>query len=142
MEDEIKEVKEPKKSEEPKKHVEPKKAKMVSVRLVANVGPSALVEWEDKEGFHRVTIPRVEIKDGKADALTLDAGIPYGFDWSLVELKPLDMVELKYELNKRDIWTADDIRSKPAQVTTTTTKLLGLMRHELLAAAKAAEKEA
>ena len=137
------EAKEPEMKEpEAKSEAKPKrgKTKKVAIRMIESLGESVLVEWMDGDDYFRAIVPRTETLGGEADAQVLAAGVPYGFDWSQVELQPLDPKQLKRELNRRGIWTADDVGKNPNQVQVAINVLSGLMRSRLFAAAKTEEE--
>ena len=115
-----------------KKKPKPKPVKRVEVSLIEHRGESALVQWYDGE-YHRVNIPLSEydFESKTVAADTLQAGIPYGVDWSRLKLE-IDPVALREELYKRNIWTKTDLQSKPNQAIAAINKISGMMRRQML----------
>jgi hypothetical protein len=125
------------------KQAKPPRKKMVHARLIAHKGAAALVEYIDG-GFKRCYIPLAEFdaEKAQADEAVLKAGVPYGVDWSRVELKQLDPLELDQELKRRGLWTLEDIREHPEQAHAAINKISNATRIALVEAAQAqTEKE-
>ena len=126
------------------KQAKPPRKKMVHARLIAHKGAAALVEYIDGGLFRRCYIPLAEFdaEKAQADEAVLKAGVPYGVDWSRVELKQLDPLELDQELKRRDLWTLEDIREHPEQAHAAINKISNATRIALVEAAQAqTEKE-
>jgi hypothetical protein len=83
---------------------------LVPVRQVARSGVNVLVEWADGDDLRRATIPARKVKDGQAEAATLEAGFPYGAPWEEAgfTVSPADVAR---ELRRRGVWTEADLFS-------------------------------
>jgi len=92
-----------------------KKTKTIPVRLVSQSGKSALVEWTEKDGLHRASIPADKVAD-KVDLELLDAAPPYGVPWAEAKIKPFTGSELQAALYAAGVWTAEDALNKPQLV--------------------------
>ena len=80
------------------------------VKVISVQGESALVEWLDGEGLHRVHVPlRLVAADGHVSARTLGRGIPYGVEWEQVEVAPVEAGALAQALREAGIWTQQDL---------------------------------
>lgn len=80
----------------------------VMVRLVAQHGDSALVEWSDPAGAHRAYVPAERVRRGIAEREDLAAGIPYGEAWELLPLGAPGASRVAEALRAHGIWTAED----------------------------------
>lgn len=92
---------------------EPKKAKppepRLPVRLVAHKDGSALVEWLDDSGYHRVYVPLEKVKDGAVSAKDLAKGIPYGLPWEdFIEVTATPEF-IANEMRRHGCWTQADL---------------------------------
>lgn len=87
----------------------------MKVTIIQPKGAAAVVEWVDREGIHRSIIPRSEIdSEGSVSDETLQAGVPYGAQWSEVELKPITGEMVEQALYRAGIWTFDDLQKNSA----------------------------
>lgn len=107
--------------------------KMVEVRVISKNAGAALVEYYEKaSGSHRVIIPGELVQEGKAPLEELEAGAPYGIDWTAVKVKPFSAVELERALHDEGIWTKEDLLQKRVVVLTTINRISGLLLSDLL----------
>jgi hypothetical protein len=80
-------------------------------------GTSTLIEWFDKDGLHRGTLP-MEVKDD-LDIDILDMAVPYGIDFeyclsqSWADVTPKSIAD---RIHAHGIWTAEDIANRPLEV--------------------------
>ena len=81
---------------------------MVPVTLVYAEGKAALVQWVERGKMKRAIVPAGAVKDGEIDAVELEAGLPYGEDWTQVKGVNAAVAE---ELRKRGVWTKEDALS-------------------------------
>ena len=126
-------------SEEKQEHKP--KPKMIEVRTVKTTGKSVIVEYTEKGATKRAIMPVDSIKDGKVDSETLSLGIPYGIDWSKLELNQVTAEQLATELHKNDIWTREDVQKNPAAVQGALQKLIGLNLGKIYQVANSHKKE-
>jgi len=97
MTDEIKEVIEPKKQK--------RAEKKINITVIATNEGSSLVEYANKEGeVRRCYIPHDEALAGDASLELLEAGIPYGDDFSSILSS-----EAIATLHNYGLWTKSDI---------------------------------
>lgn len=92
--------------------MEKEKTKLTPVRLVNTTGKSALVEWLERDGLHRASLPIDKVAE-KVDQDLLDAAHPYGVRWGDAPIKPVSGKELQAALYAAGIWTADDLMTRP-----------------------------
>jgi len=78
---------------------ETKPRKRVAVRVIAQKGESALVEWDGKRGY----VPLSVVKEGTVSPTALSKAVPYGVPW-----ESLDKA-LATELRAAGIWTKEDL---------------------------------
>lgn len=91
------------------------KTKLIPVRTVSTTGKSSVVEYLDKEGLHRVSIPSSAVAD-KVDLELLEAAPAYGVPWAEMSIKPFTGKELQAALYAAGVWTADDVMRRPQLV--------------------------
>lgn len=86
---------------------------MVDVRAIEQVGPSALVQWQDKEMLRRATVPVEALsEDGhKCPQDVLNQGVEYGVDWAAHLSLTVTERDVAEGLKQANIWTADDLAS-------------------------------
>ncbi|NMC34202.1 MAG: hypothetical protein GYA36_17345 [Veillonellaceae bacterium] len=92
-----------------------KASKTIPVTVIAYVGDSAIVEWEDSEDLHRCTLP-ADIVKPKMTAEELANGIPYGLPLAEIVTFSASAVEFSRRMHQAGLWTADDIRRNPQRV--------------------------
>ena len=92
-----------------------RKVKKIKVKVLKAGLDNAMVEFMLDKVFQRATIPTNFIDDEYVEQAVLEAGIPYGIPWELVELKasPIDLANI---LRKNDIWTVDDAMRNPNKI--------------------------
>lgn len=86
------------------------KQKSIAVKVIAQEGQSALVEWTTEDDAHRAYVPHEKIEDGECPEDALRAGIPYGAPWEeLIDLSGLTPQAVARQLRRHGIWTRADI---------------------------------
>jgi len=80
----------------------------IKVKLLAQEGDNAMVEFVRDGDMHRVSLPASEIENGEASLKSLNTGIEYGIDWD--EIYP-GLNNLNWEMHRRQIWTFQDARA-------------------------------
>ena len=125
-------------SKEPEKQPK-KRAKLVSVKVLARSGKSVLVEYYHDEILARCYIPGNVLIADKADLDELQAGIPYGVDWSKVGTLSVDPVALDREFKRAGIYTSADLQANPVVANLTIAKLAGAVKSNLIKFAKEQE---
>lgn len=89
-----------------------KQPKLVPVRVLSTTGKSALVEWVDKGGIHRASLPAEKVAE-KIDQDTLDAAVPYGVPWADMPFKPFTGQQLQAALYAAGVWTDETTNKRP-----------------------------
>jgi len=89
--------------------------KLIPVRELSTTGMSSLVEYLDKNGLHRVSVPANKVAD-KMDLELLEAGVPFGVPWAELPIKPFTGKELQAALYAAGLWTAEDVMTRPQVV--------------------------
>lgn len=89
-----------------------KKTKQTPVTVVSQSGKSAVVEWHDKKGLHRASIPADLIAE-KVDQELLEAAPPYGVPWADAPIKALTGDDLQAALYAAGVWTSEDVQKQP-----------------------------
>ena len=92
-----------------------KSTKLIPVRLVSQTGKSALVEWQDKKGLHRASIPAEKVAE-KIDLELLEAAPAYGVPWADMPIKPFTGEQFQAALYAADIWTEEQARLNAKKV--------------------------
>jgi hypothetical protein len=92
-----------------------KSIKLLPVRVMSITGKSALVEWVDKGGVHRASLPADKVGE-KVDQELLDAAPPFGVPWAELPIKPFTGKELQAALYAAGLWTAEDVMTRPQVV--------------------------
>jgi len=92
-----------------------KSIKLLPVRVMSITGKSALVEWVDKGGVHRASLPADKVGE-KVDQELLDAAPSYGVPWADLPIKPFTGKELQAALYAAGLWTAEDVMTRPQVV--------------------------
>jgi hypothetical protein len=85
------------------------------VREVSTTGKSSIVEYLDKSGLHRVSVP-VEAVAEKMDLELLEAAPPYGVPWAELPIKPFTGAQLQAALYAAGVWTGEDAMKRPQLV--------------------------
>jgi len=117
-----------------------------SVDIIAEDENVVLAQWHDGEA-RRAYVPTAEVKENKAPAEVLDAGIPYSAPWEEIIEAMLTPTDLSYKafaasLHKHGIWTAKDIENNPRAAKRAIDAALGITAGELLRRARSLEKRA
>lgn len=96
-----------------------------TVSLIETVGQSVVVQWMDEEDdYHKSTVPKSEVKDGKASLTALQAGED-SFTWEGAGLKLLSVREQARALRKARIFDPEDYGKNPARATGSIHRLIG-----------------
>lgn len=89
----------------------------VEVKVIRESDESALVEYKEKGLLQRATVPLKSLIDGsKVRDTHLKKGIPFGIDWSDINIPTVTPGMLTQALRARGIWTAADVRTNPQSV--------------------------
>jgi len=117
---------------------------MTQVRIIRRKNALCLIEWVDENGyFHRGWISDKYVSFGSGNEGTVrdpNMSVPYGIPWrELVSLNatPLD---LEKELNRRGIWTIEELRNNPQGAQSAIQSVYGMDFASLLNSVKAYEK--
>jgi hypothetical protein len=94
---------------------EQKKTKLIPVRVVSTTGKSALVEWQEKDGLHRASLPADKIGE-KVDQELLDAAVPYGVPWADMPFKQFTGEQFQNAMYQADLWTDEQVRNNAQKV--------------------------
>ena len=140
MSDDVKEevTETPKKA--PKEKAAPrKKSVMVKAWKIASSGKSVLVEYLHAGRYARCYVPSEALLGDMVALDELQAGIPYGVDWSAIGPLSLDPVEMDVELKRQGIYTHADMQSKPRETNITLARLGGAVKSKLVEFAKEQE---
>lgn len=96
---------------------EAKEKSYVDVKVIRESDQSALVEYREKGIVERATIPLKALIDGnKVREWQLKKGIPFGIDWSDIDIPKVTPQMLTQALRLKGIWTAADVRANPQAV--------------------------
>lgn len=118
-----------------------RKAKALTVRVVASKGQSVLVEWPAGNDLKRAFVPADQVQDDKAEAETLEAGIPYGVPWAeLVDMSAATPANFQAEMHRHGIWTVADLEAQPKVIRRVTDIITGINLGALHSAAKKYEQ--
>jgi hypothetical protein len=88
------------------------KTKLTPVQSISTTGKSVLVEWKDKKGLHRASIPTDKLAE-KIDQELLDAAPPFGVPWADAPIKAFTGDDLQAALYAAGVWTSDDVQGQP-----------------------------
>ena len=91
------------------------KIKLIPVQVVSTTGKSTLVEWQDKKGLHRASLPNEAVSE-KVDQELLEAAPPYGVPWALAPIKAFTGDDLQAALYAAGVWTSEDVMNQPKKV--------------------------
>ena len=94
---------------------EKKPTKQTPVTVVSQSGKSVVVEWHDKKGLHRASIPTDKLAE-KVDQELLEAAPPYGVPWADAPIKALTGDDLQAALYAAGVWTCEDVQKQPQKV--------------------------
>lgn len=109
----------------------------IPVKIVKEHGSALLVEWQDAGRARRAVVQRTDVQGGRADALALDAGIPYGVAWEEVIHIAVTPQAIADELRRRNIWTLADVEARPNETIAALQRVLSL---DVAALRRAAEQ--
>jgi len=88
-----------------------KQPKLIPVREVSHAGKSEVVEWQDKHGIHRASLP-APVGESVSQEL-LDAAPPYGVPWADAPIRAFTGDELQAALYAAGVWTSEDVMRQP-----------------------------
>ena len=108
-------MEETKQEQAPEKAKPAKAAPLITVRIIRENGPTALVEWAVKDDVRRAYIPKEVIHNLRVPADELDAGTPYGVRWEEFAVVTATPRTIGLELRKRGLWTVRDCESRVAE---------------------------
>lgn len=129
--------------------MEPTKAEATKtvkdVIVISHKNDLSLVEWTAQSGrIHRNWLKTKDIdiaSDGTATTVDPGSGVPYGFDFArIIKMETTPQV-LDTELKKAGIWTAEDLRARPAAALGALTAAYGVTLGSLLEAVAVHEKD-
>ena len=127
--------------EEVKEEVK-RRPRLVEVKMIRLIGKTALVEGNTKAGLQRATIPIDSLlPDSRADADTLEAGIPYGLPWEEIVILEATPEAFAAALRANGIWTKKDLEGNVRAVMGVLQSVYGLDLAHLLRAAGEHEKK-
>lgn len=92
------------------------KEKLVTVKLIEQKGPSALVEWRERGRTYRAFVPALEVNDGKCPQAELEAGTTYGEQWEDYISGPPTAKQIAEALRNSNVWTMDDLFERQLEV--------------------------
>ena len=127
--------------EEVKEEVK-RRPRLVEIKMIRLAGKTALVEWNTKAGLQRATIPAASLlPDSRADADTLEAGIPYDLPWEEIVSLEATPEAFAAALRANGIWTKKDLEGNVRAVMGVLQSVYGLDLAHLLRAAGEHEKK-
>jgi len=95
----------------------PKRRKLITVRIIEQRGPSALIEWNVDDDIRRAFVPADTIEGDKCDGEIVEAGVPYGIPWEeLADISSITPEAIGKEMRRRGLWTADDMERNMQKV--------------------------
>lgn len=92
------------------------KEMMYKVKVIATGEKMSLVEYHEAEEPIRVSIPTKEIKDGEVKGSILYKGQAYGLAFEEIPFHVPTLKEIAIALHNHDVWTEEDVYTKPLQV--------------------------
>ena len=87
----------------------------VKVKVLDIANGTALVEWIKDSVIFRAYLPAKKLNGDEVGEDELKKSVPYGDDLK-VAFMPIDPAVLERELNKRGIWTIDDVEQNSVMV--------------------------
>lgn len=111
----------------------------MQVTILRQSAQSALVEYTDDTGPHRVTVPASALHDNGVDEAELALGIEHGAPWEALLRLRVTPETVAAELRRRGIWTLEDLLSKPQEAKGAILALVGNQYAQLVNAARALE---
>lgn len=109
----------------------------ITVRLVEQRGPSAVVEYARPDGSPaRAILPAGLVQDGAVEAGELELGIPYGLPWEEICQLAATPAALADALRRAGIWTLEDLRRSPKAAAGAIQAVYGLEFAALIRAAE------
>lgn len=122
--------------------------KKVKVRKIRQEEEAILVEWLDKDGYHRASVPGDAFKaktpglvEGTVNDDVLEVGIPHGLPWEdLVEIDVTPAM-VANELRRVGIWTESELLMNPEKVRGAIGKIIGANYSQLLQNVKRYKEE-
>lgn len=83
--------------------------KMTKVRVIRQDKKSVLVEYGSRDRVERVVVPVKSIQKDKVSVADLEAGIPYGLDFSSLEIPKVSIDDLIGALHQHGVWNKEDV---------------------------------
>ncbi len=124
------------------KEKKPKAARRIEVRVVAQEGESALVEWAEEGDLRRAYVPVGKIEGGRCSMDDLNAGIPYGVPWEdLIDVSGLTREAVGREMRRKGFWTSADINENMRTVQRAINAATGLTAASLYTLAREYESK-
>ena len=115
----------------------------IEVQVVLRKNGFLLAEWKVDGAPKRAWVtPDMVVVDAGSTATVSrpEAGIPYGMDFSRLELVPHTAADIDRELKIAGIWTTHDVRNRPNEVLGALLAACGIELAQLLNFAKEYEK--
>lgn len=82
---------------------------MTKVRVIRQDKKSVLVEYGSRDRVKRVVVPVKSIQKDKVSVADLEAGIPYGLDFSSLEIPKVSIDDLIGALHQHGVWNKEDV---------------------------------
>ena len=125
--------------------MEAPKTETKTVQVISHKNDLTLVEWSAQSGrLHRNWLKTSDIDispDGTATTADPGHGVPYGFDFARIIKLDTTPQALDTGLKQAGIWTAEDLRARPAAALGAIQAAYGLTLGSLLEAVAAHEKD-
>jgi hypothetical protein len=102
-----------------------KQPKQVPVKLVSTTGKSAIVEWLEKDGLHRASLPADKVAP-KMDQELLDAAPAWGVPWADMPIRQYTGKELQAAMYAAGMWTPEDVMRRAPEMIGILQALLGV----------------
>ena len=87
----------------------PRPVKKIAVNLVRREGKAALVEWKRGRKVVHTIVPVEAVIDEKVLETDLEAGLPFGEDWTQVDGVTEELAKALHDI---DIWTKEDLLAR------------------------------
>jgi hypothetical protein len=97
------------------KRAQSKRARNIKVKIIERQGQTVLVEHDRGAGPHRVFVPADKLEGNDIGEDVLNAGIPYGEDWTTWVDKEHGEA-FAAQLCATQIWTKDDLLARSHEV--------------------------
>ena len=115
------------------KKTEPKELpKLEPVKIILRGEKMSLVEYVDGNTLHRVSIPNKDIKEDFVETHVLHKGIPYGIPYDTLDFPQVSAQDIGNVFKNHGIWTPNDFRTKPKEITSALMTIAGKFYSVLL----------